>query len=87
MAAERLQLTPSQTVGPYFAIGMTWEDGAHVVPEGTGGAFRVRGRVLDGKGEPIPDAVVESWQADPDGRYDHPEDPSGGSTGFRGFAR
>jgi protocatechuate 3,4-dioxygenase, alpha subunit len=86
MASEGLQLTPSQTVGPYFAIGMTWEDGAFVVPEGTEGAFRVHGRVLDGDGEPIPDAVIESWQADPDGRYNHPEDPRGG-TGFRGFAR
>jgi protocatechuate 3,4-dioxygenase alpha subunit len=88
MAAEELQLTPSQTVGPYFSIGMTWADGAFVVPEGTPGAFWIRGRVLDGEGEPVPDAVVESWQADADGRYHHPDDPRSTSIGdWRGFAR
>jgi protocatechuate 3,4-dioxygenase alpha subunit len=86
MAAH--QLTPSQTVGPYFAIGLTWEDGPYVVPEGTPGAFWVRGRVLDGNGEPVPDAMIESWQADPDGRYNHPDDPRASEAGdFRGFAR
>jgi protocatechuate 3,4-dioxygenase alpha subunit len=82
------QLTPSQTVGPYFSIGLTWQDGPYVVPEGTERAFWVRGRVLDGNGEPVPDAVIESWQADPEGRYNHPEDPRGGeASDFRGFAR
>jgi protocatechuate 3,4-dioxygenase, alpha subunit len=83
-----LQLTPSQTVGPYYSIGLTWEDGSWVVPEGTPGAFRIRGRVLDGEGELVPDAIVESWQADPEGRYNHPDDPRGAeAAGFRGFAR
>jgi protocatechuate 3,4-dioxygenase, alpha subunit len=83
-----LQLTPSQTVGPYFSIGLTWEDGAFVVPEGTPGAFWIRGRVFDGNGEPVPDAMIETWQADPDGRYNHPDDPRGAEAGdFRGFAR
>jgi protocatechuate 3,4-dioxygenase, alpha subunit len=83
-----LQLTPSQTVGPYFSIGLTWEDGAFVVPEGTPGAFWIRGRVFDGNGEPVPDAMIETWQADPDGRYDHPDDPRGDEAGdFRGFGR
>ena len=72
-----LQLTPSQTVGPFFSIGLTWEDGAFVVPEGTPGAFWIRGRVFDGEGEPVPDAMIETWQADPDGRYNHPDDPRG----------
>jgi protocatechuate 3,4-dioxygenase alpha subunit len=82
------QLTPSQTVGPYFAIGLTWEDGAFVVPDGTPGAFRIRGRVFDGEGDPVPDAMLESWQADPEGRYNHPDDPRGDEAGdFRGFAR
>jgi protocatechuate 3,4-dioxygenase alpha subunit len=82
------QLTPSQTVGPYFAIGLTWEDGAFVVPEGTPGAFWIRGQVFDGEGAPVPDAMLESWQADPEGRYNHPEDPRSGEAGeFRGFAR
>jgi protocatechuate 3,4-dioxygenase, alpha subunit len=90
MAASDLQLTPSQTVGPFFSIGLNWSDGPHAVPEGTPGAFWVRGRVTDGDGEPVPDAVIESWQADPDGRYHHPDDPrgAGGNSGeFRGFAR
>jgi protocatechuate 3,4-dioxygenase, alpha subunit len=82
-----LQLTPSQTVGPYYSIGMTWEDGAFVVPEGEDGSFWLRGRVFDGDGEPVPDGLVETWQADPEGRYNHPDDPRGAATGFRGFAR
>jgi protocatechuate 3,4-dioxygenase alpha subunit len=82
-----LQLTPSQTVGPYYSIGMTWEDGPFVVPEGEPGAFWLRGRVFDGEGEPVPDALVETWQADPEGRYNHPDDPRGAADGFRGFAR
>jgi protocatechuate 3,4-dioxygenase alpha subunit len=82
------QLTPSQTVGPYFAIGLTWEDGPFVIPEGTEGAIWIRGRVTDGEGEPVPDAMVETWQADPDGRFDHPDDPRGLAGGdFRGFGR
>jgi protocatechuate 3,4-dioxygenase, alpha subunit len=81
------QLTPSQTVGPYFSIGLTWEDGAFVAPEGTDGGFWLRGRVSDGEGEPVPDAMIETWQADPDGRYNHPDDPRGAETDFRGFAR
>jgi len=50
--------TPSQTVGPFFALGMPCPDG---VPDGVW----LRGRVLDGAGDPVPDALVESWQADP----------------------
>ena len=57
------------------------------MPEGSEGAFWLTGRVTDGEGAPVPDAVIETWQADPDGRYDHPEDPRGAATGFRGFAR
>jgi protocatechuate 3,4-dioxygenase alpha subunit len=86
MAAE-LQLTPSQTVGPFFSIGLTWPDGPCAVPEGAEGSFWIRGRVLDGDGEGVPDAVVETWQADPEGRYRHPEDPRGARGDFRGFAR
>ncbi|SHL50043.1 protocatechuate 3,4-dioxygenase, alpha subunit [Pseudonocardia thermophila] len=80
------ELTPSQTVGPYLALGLTWPDGHLVVPEDAPGAIVVHGVVTDGAGEPVPDAVVETWQADADGRFDHPEDPRGGS-GFRGFGR
>jgi protocatechuate 3,4-dioxygenase, alpha subunit len=73
------QTTPSQTVGPYFSIGLPWSDGPDVVPDGTDGAIWLRGTVLDGEREPIPDALIETWQADPDGRYETP--------GFRGFGR
>jgi protocatechuate 3,4-dioxygenase, alpha subunit len=84
-----LGVTPSQTVGPYFSIGLTWEDGAYVVPHGTDGAFWIRGTVYDGAGDPVPDAVVELWQGDPDGRFAHPDDPRGAVEweAFRGFGR
>jgi protocatechuate 3,4-dioxygenase, alpha subunit len=79
--------TPSQTVGPFFSLGLPWEDGPYVVAAGTAGAIRVGGRIFDGAGEPVSDALVETWQADPDGRFDHPDDPRGRVPGFRGFAR
>jgi protocatechuate 3,4-dioxygenase alpha subunit len=85
-----LPLTPSQTVGPYLSIGLTWPDGGHVVPPGTSGAIRLHGLLLDGTGEPVTDGLVETWQADPEGRFDHPDDPRGPvrrSDGFRAFGR
>lgn len=89
--AEALPLTPSQTVGPFLHIALPWPDGPDVVPEGTPGAVLLVGRVVDGAGEPVGDALVETWQADPDGRFVHPDDPRGGSpaaaAGFRGFGR
>jgi protocatechuate 3,4-dioxygenase alpha subunit len=69
-------ITPAQTVGPYFSIGLPWEDGPDVVPDGD---VRIRGHVLDGDREPIPDALIETWQANPAGVY--------GADGFRGFGR
>jgi protocatechuate 3,4-dioxygenase alpha subunit len=82
-----LPSTPSQTVGPYLHIGLTWPDGPFVVPDGTVGAVWLRGRILDGAGEPVTDALVETWQADPEGRFDHPDDPRGRARGWRGFGR
>jgi protocatechuate 3,4-dioxygenase alpha subunit len=79
--------TPSQTIGPFLGIGMPWPDGPYVVPEGTEGAIWVRGRMFDGNGDPVPDGMVETWQADPDGGFDHPDDPRGRTPGFRGFGR
>jgi len=86
---ESLGLTPSQTVGPYLSIGLTWPDGVFAADPGSQGAFWLRGRLFDGAGAPIPDGLVESWQADPDGGFDSPEDPRGGNSypGFRGYAR
>src|SRR4029453_13988487 len=57
-----LQLTPSQTVGPFFSIGLTWEGGALVVPEGAEGGFWLRGRGFDGAGAPVPGAVPGAWR-------------------------
>jgi protocatechuate 3,4-dioxygenase, alpha subunit len=84
-----LHTTPSATVGPYLAIGLTWDDGPHVVAPGMLGAIWLRGRVLDGNGDVVTDAMIETWQADPDGRFDHPDDPRGAQVrpGFRGFGR
>ena len=86
-----LGLTPSQTVGPFLALALRWEDGPYVVPEGTPGACWLRGRVLDGNGAVVTDALVETWQADVDGVYAHPEDErSVGlpvTPGFRGWGR
>jgi protocatechuate 3,4-dioxygenase alpha subunit len=81
--------TPSQTIGPYFGFALPWEGGPLVVPEGTAGAIRVEGRILDGEGAGIPDALVETWQADRDGRFAHPDDPRGAVEWgeFRGFGR
>jgi protocatechuate 3,4-dioxygenase, alpha subunit len=88
-------LTPSQTAGPFLHIGLVWADGSDVVPRGTPGGILISGRVVDGAGEPVPDGMVETWQADPSGRFRHPDDPRGpvdGSPGpadggFRGFGR
>ena len=73
--------TPSQTIGPFFHTALPWADGSEVAPNGD---VVLSVRVLDGGGEPVTDALVETWQADADGRFDHPE--GGGST-FRGFGR
>jgi protocatechuate 3,4-dioxygenase, alpha subunit len=58
-----LSATPSQTVGPFFSLGLL--DRRLVA----GGPVRIEGQVLDGAGEPVPDAMVEIWQADESGAY------------------
>lgn len=88
---EPLEPTPSQTVGPFLHIGLSWDDGTAVVPAAASGAFELAITVLDGAGDPVTDAMVETWQADADGRFDHPDDPRGAASltppGFRGFGR
>jgi protocatechuate 3,4-dioxygenase alpha subunit len=80
--------TPSQTVGPYLGLGLPWPDGPEVVEADAPGAVWIRGTVRDGAGAPVPDALIETWQADSHGRFDHPDDRRGtGSGGFRGFGR
>jgi protocatechuate 3,4-dioxygenase alpha subunit len=79
--------TPSQTIGPFFSHALPWPDGPTVVPAGSAGAVRISGQVYDGAGEPVTDGLVETWQADADGRFPHPDDPRGAVEGFRGFGR
>jgi protocatechuate 3,4-dioxygenase, alpha subunit len=89
MMTDALGTTPPQTVGPFLSIGLPWADGPDAAVEGTPGAIVVTGVLTDGAGEPVPDGIVETWQADPDGRFPHPDDPRGASSypGFRNFAR
>lgn len=75
--------TPSQTAGPFVSIGTEWGATGLMVPEGTPGALTVAGRVIDGSGEPVTDAMLEFWQADPEGRF--PPAPDLGS--WPGFTR
>ena len=63
-----LPLTPSQTVGPFFRMGLSTTIGSHVVAEGMPGAVRISGQVFDGAGEPVPDALIETWQPEGAGR-------------------
>ncbi len=84
--------TPSQTVGPFFSIGLPWPDGPDAVaPDAPGpAAITISGSVYDGAGELVPDNLIETWQADPEGRFadlhGYGDEPSG-LPGFRGFAR
>jgi protocatechuate 3,4-dioxygenase alpha subunit len=84
-----LGTTPSQTIGPYLALVLPWEDGPDVVSAGAADTVTITGRMFDGAGEPVPDGLVETWQADPEGRFDHADDPRGAQRypGFRGFGR
>jgi protocatechuate 3,4-dioxygenase alpha subunit len=70
-----LQTTASQTVGPYLHIGLTWLVTANLVAPGVDGApISLTGRITDGDGKPVNDALVEIWQANSHGRYAHPDD-------------
>ena len=63
-------LTPSQTVGPYFRIGLDWPHAWRLVDDTTPGErLTLTGRLLDGDGAPVPDALIEIWQADAAGHY------------------
>ena len=81
--------TPSQTVGPFFSIGFDWMNRANFAEESAGERVAIQGRVLDGSGQPVPDAILEIWQADANGRYYHPEhaDTRNNVTPFVGFGR
>ncbi|MGH6714149.1 MAG: protocatechuate 3,4-dioxygenase subunit alpha [Bradyrhizobium sp.] len=90
-----LGLTPSQTVGPYFAYGLTsngrydWNDAFSnnlVTSDTIGERIRIEGRVFDGDGNHVPDCMLEIWQADAQGRFADPQDkraqPNSSFTGF-----
>ena len=89
--------TPSQTVGPYFAYGLTPEQYGYpfasiagpvlATEESEGERIRIEGRVLDGAGAAVSDAMIEIWQADAQGRYAHPADPRGSNIRVTGFGR
>lgn len=90
-------LTPSQTVGPYFAYGLTpgskyeWNDAFSndlVTPDVSGDRVRIAGQVFDGDGAVIPDAMLEIWQADAQGRFADPQDKRAlPNATFKGFGR
>lgn len=82
--------TASQTVGPFFSIGLIRGGENVLVEERTSGQrILIQGQVLDGDGEPISDAVVEIWQADAKGIYNHPADSrrEAADAHFQGFGR
>jgi protocatechuate 3,4-dioxygenase, alpha subunit len=89
--ADKLIVTPSQTVGPFFHIGLDRPDWADLTagnPQGE--CIVVEGRVIDGDGAPVPDACLELWQANAAGRYAHPDDTRTDTPldpNFRGFGR
>lgn len=60
--------TPSQTVGPFFGFSLPYEGGPELVPPASAGSIRLHGTVRDGAGTVVPDAVIELWQPDADGR-------------------
>lgn len=85
-----LRTTASQTVGPYLHIGLTWLVTDELVGPGvTGDPVTIEGRITDADGKPVDDALVEIWQANAHGRYDHPADTRAlpREPGFRGFGR
>jgi protocatechuate 3,4-dioxygenase alpha subunit len=89
--AEKLIPTPSQTVGPFFHLGLArpeWDDLTRNNPVGE--RITIEGQVLDGDGLPVPDAMIELWQANAAGRYNHPDDQQTDKPldpNFRGYGR
>ena len=88
----KLDLTSAQTVGPFFGPAMVRDDAIqHVLtgPDTEGQRIRIEGGVYDGEGAPVPDALVEIWQANAFGRYNHPGDERDAPLDpeFTGFGR
>jgi protocatechuate 3,4-dioxygenase alpha subunit len=89
--ADKLIPTPSQTVGPFFHLGLArpeWADLTAANPAGQ--RIMIEGRITDADGMPVPDAMLEIWQANAAGRYNHPDDRQSDKPldpNFRGFGR
>src|SRR5579862_5237364 len=86
----RLSQTPSQTVGPFFKPSLISPGTENLLrAETRGERITVEGLILDGDGAPVPDAMVEIWQANTQGCYDHPDDHQEGllDPAFHGFGR
>ena len=90
--------TPSQTVGPFYGYALPVPGGGDMAPVGADDVITVHGRVYDGAGEPVPDALLEFWQPDPSGDLSGApgtmrRDPVNGAvlgrrgTDFTGFGR
>ena len=88
-SGKYVSATTSQTVGPFFKIGLEPLERAELADQETpGDRVTVQGRVLDGEGKPVPDACLEIWQADAQGAYPEADDtPGDKNTDFRGFGR
>ncbi len=85
-----LRATTWQTVGPFFKIGLAWLYRENLAgADVSGERIEITGRVLDGDGKTVPDAVLELWQANSHGKYAHPEDEQNKplDAGFSGFGR
>jgi protocatechuate 3,4-dioxygenase, alpha subunit len=85
-----LRATTSQTVGPFFTIGLSRLNRSELAGPGVSGErVTIEGRVVDGDGVPVPDAVIEIWQANAHGKYAHPEDLQDKpiEAGFLGYGR
>jgi protocatechuate 3,4-dioxygenase alpha subunit len=84
-----LLATAAQTVGPFFDIGLEKLCNTDLAKAASGEKVSIRGRVLDGDGKPVNDALLEIWQADAHGKYAHPDDAQTKplETGFKGFGR
>ena len=83
--------TPSQTAGPYLHIGLTNTHSITQIaaPGVPGERVRLKCRVLDVEGAPLNDAMIEIWQADASGHYNHPDAPAAteSNSRFYGFGR
>jgi protocatechuate 3,4-dioxygenase alpha subunit len=83
------EVTPAQTAGPYFAIGLPYEGGNLIVPADTLGAITITGTIHDGRGDAVADHLIEFWQPDGEGHFADIHGYGARSTleGFRGFGR